>query len=255
MAATTPEQLVAALALYKEVTAATDILPDFREAMQRAITRLIDPQASDRRRGSISSCASSDDEYVDGSAGASPSGSASGSLSGSAVSVGGGDDEDGSVDISVDGSVLRGGNGDDGVVWAVGALRQSEARLRNMPYRRGAVVAFDEKKPTSCVIQTYDSRQILVDVRRSQWRKYIYVAVNDEGNLYLCVPETRPKKTSPLQHDTKWKGTLFMDHRRVVPTEWAIDNATRKDAAMLRKAAKVSAAYSWAALGLLFGIL
>ena len=140
-------------------------------------------------------------------------------------------------------------------MWAVGALRQSEARLRNMPYRRGAVVAFDEKKPTSCVIQTYDSRQILVDVRRSQWRKYIYVAVNDEGNLYLCVPETRPKKTSPLQHDTKWKGTLFMDHRRVVPTEWAIDNATRKDAAMLRKAAKVSAAYSWAALGLLFGIL
>ena len=247
MAATTPEQLVAALALYKEVTAATDILPDFREAMQRAITRLIDPQASDRRRGSISSCSSSDDEYVDGSAGASPSGSASGS----AVSVGDGDDEDGSVDGSVSGE----GNGDDGVVWAVGALRVFEARLRNMPYRRGAVVAFDEKKPTSCVIQTYDSRQILVDVRRSQWRKYIYVAVNDEGNLYLCVPETRPKKTSPLQHDTKWKGTLFMDHRRVVPTEWAIDNATRKDAAMLRKAAKVSAAYSWAALGLLLGIL
>ena len=89
MAATTPEQLVAALALYKEVTAATDILPDFREAMQRAITRLIDPQASDRRRGSISSSSSIS------------------SISSSDDSGGGGDDEDCSVDGSVEGGKWR----------------------------------------------------------------------------------------------------------------------------------------------------
>ena len=211
--ATSVEHLRGIMDLQRDLRDA-DVTPEFREAMTRALVRLLGiPPAVPAAAPSAAPAAAP----TAAPAAAAPAAPAADTES----------DEDDEGDVT-----------DEDDACSV-PLSELTARFNAKTYKPGHVVSMSGDK-RSCCVRTADGRKIVVE--DSGRGDVVYVAFDRKRDaLHLCLPEPPPKKHAAepeklhaVEYDPAWRGCFFLHYHPVTTTREAIGHAKPNDVARLR---------------------